>query len=119
MELEIVEPSLYLDRAPAQAAMLADAVLATHGLFVLFVVLGGFLVLVRPRLAWLHLPAAVWGALIEFAGWICPLTYLENWLRRRGDEPVTAPPELLGSVDLCDGQGRLSPRALGWARRSW
>jgi hypothetical protein len=52
--------------------------------FVLFVVLGGLLVLRWPRLAWLHLPAAVWGALIEFAGWICPLTPLENRLRRAG-----------------------------------
>lgn len=64
--------------------VLADAVLVAHGLFVLFVVLGGLLVLYRPRLAWLHLPAAAWGALIEFAGWICPLTHLENWLRVEG-----------------------------------
>lgn len=67
--------------------VLADAVLLLHGLFVLFVVLGGLLVLKWPRLAWLHLPAAAWGALIEFAGMVCPLTYLENWLRRRGGEP--------------------------------
>jgi hypothetical protein len=40
-------------------------------------------VLRRPRLAWLHLPAVVWGALIEFAGWVCPLTPLEKWLRER------------------------------------
>lgn len=33
---------------------------------------------------WLHLPAAMWGALIEFTGWICPLTPLENWLREAG-----------------------------------
>ena len=36
-----------------------------------------------PRVAYLHLPAAVWGALIELAGWACPLTPLEQWLRRR------------------------------------
>ena len=64
--------------------ILADAVLFLHLLFVLFVVLGGLLVLRWPRLAWLHLPAAIWGALIEFAGWICPLTDLENSLRWRG-----------------------------------
>ena len=40
----------------------------------------------RPRLAWLHVPAAVWGVLIEFAGWVCPLTPLENALRLRGGE---------------------------------
>lgn len=64
--------------------VLADAVLSLHALFVLFVVLGGLVVLRWPRLAWLHLPAAGWGALIEFGGWICPLTYLENWLRAKG-----------------------------------
>jgi hypothetical protein len=64
--------------------LLADAVVGVHVLFLLFVVLGGVLVLRRPRLAWAHLPCAAWGALIEFAGWICPLTPLENWLRRRG-----------------------------------
>lgn len=62
---------------------LADAVLVLHLAFILFIVLGGFLVLRRPRLAWLHLPATAWGAWIEFAGWICPLTPLENWLRAR------------------------------------
>jgi hypothetical protein len=61
---------------------LADLVLLVHAAFVLFVVLGGFAVHRWPRLAWVHLPAAAWGALIEFAGWICPLTPLENRLRR-------------------------------------
>jgi hypothetical protein len=61
---------------------LAEIVVGFHVGFVLFVVLGGLLVLRWPRVAWVHLPAAVWGALIEFAGWICPLTPLENRLRR-------------------------------------
>jgi Protein of Unknown function (DUF2784) len=61
---------------------LADAVLLVHLGFVLFVVLGGLLVLRWPRVAWLHLPAAVWGALIEFTGGVCPLTPLENHWRR-------------------------------------
>ncbi|MEP0546199.1 MAG: DUF2784 domain-containing protein [Rhodothermales bacterium] len=65
---------------------LADLVVVFHLAFVLFVVVGGLLVLRRPRLAWLHVPAAAWGALIEFAGWICPLTPLENRLRRLGGE---------------------------------
>jgi hypothetical protein len=39
-----------------------------------------------PRLAWLHVPAVAWGALTEFLGLVCPLTPLENWLRRRGGE---------------------------------
>jgi len=53
---------------------------------VLFVVAGGLLVLRWRRVMLLHLPAAAWGALIEFQGWICPLTPLENWLRRRGGQ---------------------------------
>ena len=64
------------------ARILADLVALIHFLFVLFVPLGGLLVLRWPRLAWVHVPAAVWGVLIEFAGWFCPLTPLENALRR-------------------------------------
>jgi hypothetical protein len=64
--------------------LLADATVALHLAFVVFVVAGGLLVLRWPRLAWLHVPAVLWGAFIEFAGWICPLTPLENWLRQRG-----------------------------------
>jgi Protein of Unknown function (DUF2784) len=65
---------------------LADLVLLAHAAFVLFVVFGGLVVLRRPRAAWAHLPAVAWGALVEFAGWICPLTLLENALRMRGGE---------------------------------
>jgi hypothetical protein len=67
-------------------SLLADAVVVLHLGFVVFVVAGGLLGLRWPRALWLHLPAAVWGALIELAGWICPLTPLENSLRRRGGE---------------------------------
>jgi len=63
---------------------LADLVVFLHAAFVLFVLLGGMAVLRWRRLAWLHLPAALWGAMIELGGWICPLTYLENHLRRMG-----------------------------------
>ena len=62
----------------------ADLVLIVHLAFVLFVVLGGLLVLRRPRLMWLHLPAVVWGTLIEFLGVFCPLTPLETMLRKLG-----------------------------------
>ena len=59
----------------------ADFVVAFHFTFVMFVVLGGLLVWKWPRVAWVHLPCAVWGALIELTGLICPLTPLEKWLR--------------------------------------
>ena len=66
--------------------LLADCLVLVHIGFVLFVVFGGFLVLRWPRLAWLHLPAAAWGAWIEAVGWICPLTPLENHFRQRAGE---------------------------------
>jgi hypothetical protein len=66
--------------------LLADLVVGLHVMFVAFVVLGGLLLLRWPALAWVHLPAAVWGALIEFAGWVCPLTPLEKSLRARAGE---------------------------------
>jgi len=67
---------------------LADLTVLLHLAFVLFVVLGGLAVLWRRKVLWLHIPAVLWGALIEFYGWICPLTPLENWLRIKGDEPA-------------------------------
>lgn len=68
------------------ARLAADLLVVLHLSFVLFVVCGGLLVLRRPRLAWLHLPWAVWGFVVEATGWICPLTPLENRLRRLGGE---------------------------------
>jgi hypothetical protein len=62
----------------------ADLVLIVHLAFVMLVVLGGLLVLRWPRVMWLHLPAVLWGAAIEFIGFVCPLTPLEVWLRKRG-----------------------------------
>ena len=70
------------------AGLSADAVVLLHLVFILFVALGGLLVLRWPRVAWAHLPAVVWGALIEFTGWICPLTPLENQLRAAAGDPA-------------------------------
>ena len=64
----------------------ADVVLVVHFAFVVFVVLGGLLALRWPRVAWVHVPVALYGAVIEFAGFVCPLTPLEVWLRRQGGE---------------------------------
>ncbi|MEO7986767.1 MAG: DUF2784 domain-containing protein [Gemmatimonadales bacterium] len=70
---------------PGTLGVLADALLVVHGAFVLFVVAGGLLVARWPRVAWAHLPAALWGAAIEFAGFTCPLTPLEQaWRRAAG-----------------------------------
>ncbi|MGQ2981533.1 MAG: DUF2784 domain-containing protein [Polaromonas sp.] len=63
---------------------LADAVLLAHLLFIVFAVGGGLLALRWSWMPWLHLPALAWGATVEFTGWICPLTPLENALRQAG-----------------------------------
>lgn len=68
--------------------LLANATVALHLTFVLFVVGGGLLVIRWPRLAWAHIPAAVWGAWVEFSGWVCPLTPMENWLRQQAGQAV-------------------------------
>jgi hypothetical protein len=65
---------------------LADTVLVIHLAFILFVLFGAFLVLKWRWAAWLHLPAAFWGAYVEFSGRYCPLTPLENNLRRLAGE---------------------------------
>jgi len=64
-------------------ALAAAAVLLLHLAFVLFVVFGALLVARRRMLAWLHLPAAAWGFIVESTGRGCPLTAWENLLRMR------------------------------------
>ena len=59
----------------------ADAIMAIHFLFIAFALFGSFLVLWKPWIVWLHLPALAWGAYIELSGSICPLTPLENHFR--------------------------------------
>ncbi len=69
------------------ARLLADLVVVLHLAFVLFAALGGFLVIRWRRVAWVHVPAFLWAGWIEIAGWVCPLTPLENLLREKGGEP--------------------------------
>ncbi len=71
---------------PSTALLLADAVLLLHLAFVLFVLFGGLLAIRWRAILRIHLPAVFWGAFVEFSGWICPLTPLENWLREQGGE---------------------------------
>jgi Protein of Unknown function (DUF2784) len=62
--------------------LLANTVVIVHVAFIAFVVLGGFVAWRWRRIAWLHIPTALYGATIEFVGWVCPLTPLENHFRR-------------------------------------
>lgn len=68
------------------AGWLADLVVVVHFLFIAFVVGGALLLFRWPRVAWVHLPAAAWGVFVEWSGRICPLTPLENSLRRTAGE---------------------------------
>jgi hypothetical protein len=79
--------------------LLADAVVLLHLAFVVFVLFGGLLVRWQPRMAWLHLPAASWGAAVEYGGWICPLTPLEHRLRSE-EQTADAVPDFIGEYVL-------------------
>jgi len=96
--------------------LLADAVLLLHLAFILFIVFGALLVWRFRWLGWLHVPAVIWAGVIEFTGWVCPLTPLENQLRRLGGEvgyaggfiehyllPVIYPPGLSHEIQLALG----------------
>jgi hypothetical protein len=115
--------------------LFADLIVLMHFAFVIFVVSGGLLALRWPRAAWLHLPAAAWGAAIEFFGWICPLTPLENALRQAGGAgayggdfvaryllPVLYPAGLTAQIQILLGIGVLviNIAIYGWvvAKRS-
>jgi len=108
--------------------VLADLVLVVHFLFIAFVVAGGFAAIRWPRLAWAHIPCFAWGALIEFAGWICPLTPLENDLRVASGQagysggfiehyllPVIYPGALTREIQIWLGLSVLALNALAYA----
>ena len=104
---------------------LADFIVLLHLAFILFVVLGGLLALRWRWVVWIHLPAALWGALVEFLGWLCPLTPLESTLRRAAGSPgysesfvdryllpVVYPSDLTREIQVLLGFGVLAANAL-------
>ncbi|MBI4754443.1 MAG: DUF2784 domain-containing protein [Betaproteobacteria bacterium] len=112
--------------------MLADLVVLIHLGFIVFVVFGGLLVLRWPRVAWVHLPAALWGAAVELGGWVCPLTPLENSLRAAAGQggyeggfvaryllPLIYPADLTRELQVLLGAGVLviNLALYGWALR--
>jgi hypothetical protein len=109
--------------------ILADILVGFHFLFIVFVVAGGFLTWRWRRAAWVHLPVALWGALIEFAGWICPLTPLENQLRRAAGEagyaggfiehyliPVVYPGDLTRDLQIALGIAVVAVNVVAYGR---
>ena len=102
------------------AGVFADVLVVLHFAFIVFVVLGGLLVWRWRWVAWLHVPAVLWGAAIEFVGGVCPLTPLENqWRVQAGESgyphsfieqylaPLIYPAGLTPSVQICLGAGVL------------
>jgi len=97
-------------------ALGADILLIIHLGFIVFVVLGGFLLLKWHWLIFVHFPAVLWGVMLEFQGWICPLTPLEQTLRQIGGQqgytggfiqhyllPLIYPPALEGDIQFILG----------------
>ena len=68
------------------AKLIADALVVLHFSFIVFVILGGLSALKWPRIALIHIPCAIWGVLIEFYGWICPLTHFEQYFRKTASD---------------------------------
>jgi hypothetical protein len=75
-----------MNTAQAPYQLLADLIVLVHVAFVIFAVLGGLLTLKWRCFLWIHPPAFIWAAIVEFLGWVCPLTPLENLLRRAGGQ---------------------------------
>ena len=116
------------------ARITADLLVVLHLAFIAFVVAGGFLALKWRRLIWVHIPCALWGAAIEFTGWICPLTPLENELRRSAGStayrgsfidhyimPLVYPEGLTNELQVVLGMGvvvvNVAAYMLVWRRR--
>lgn len=96
--------------------ILADLLVVIHLSFIVFVLLGAVLAFRWRWLMWIHLPVVAWGVFIEFSGRICPLTPLENVLRRKAGladyansfvehyvMPVVYPAELTRELQLLLG----------------
>ncbi len=111
------------------ASVLADIVMLLHFAFIVFVVAGASMLVRWPRLAWLHLPASLWGAYAVLSGTLCPLTPLENLLRQMAGEqgyagsyiehyllPLIYPPGLTRGVQLLLGVVVIGVNAWLYAR---
>ena len=113
-------------------ALLANSTFAVHLVFVVFVLVGGLLMLRWPRVAWAHIPCVLWATLVELLGWVCPLTPLEQAFRLRAGEgaygasflehyviPLLYPGALTRELQIALGLGLVLLNALtyGWVWR--
>ncbi|WP_085633244.1 MULTISPECIES: DUF2784 domain-containing protein [unclassified Pseudomonas] len=112
----------------------ADGLVLFHLLFILFVLFGGLLALKWRPVAWLHLPAATWGVLVEVLHLTCPLTYWENLMRHAAGQteyaggfiehyvwPIIYPAGLTPQIQLALGSVVLAVNLLVYGRliRRW
>jgi hypothetical protein len=65
---------------------LADVTMVVHFAFLAYVVTGGFLAWRWPRAIWAHLLVAGWGLSTVVFHLDCPLTWVEDWARRRAGD---------------------------------
>jgi hypothetical protein len=97
--------------------IIAEAAMLAHFFFLAFVAFGGFLAWIRPTLALLHIPVALYGLGIALIGWQCPLTHVENWGRvNAGQSPIASPgftEHYLGGVLYPSGQLELAHTGAG------
>jgi len=112
------------------AGLAADVIVLAHLGFILFVALGGILVVKWRKVAFLHLPCALWGVLIALGGWICPLTPLEMHFRQLAGQAgytgrfidhyvltIVYPAGLTREMQIAFGVIILSANLLVYARR--
>lgn len=65
---------------------LADVVVIIHWVIGGFFLMGAFAAGEHPWIALVHIPLAMWVCAAFIMGWVCPLTPLENWLRKAACE---------------------------------
>jgi len=118
---------------------LAEAVVAVHLLFILWVIGGVLVVRLHPKLQWVHIASLAYGIFIEVVPWPpCPLTVLEQMLVDRAgfaayhgsfllhylNEVVypSVPPDLLVALAVLFCAGNLVYYIFAWQKRkltSW
>ena len=69
-------------------SILSQLIVLLHFAFILFVIFGAFLVLRWHKIAWIHIPFALWGMGVEYFNIICPLTPWENHFRQLAGSTV-------------------------------
>ena len=70
---------------------LADTTVLLHLLWVLFLIGGSYWGRRHRPVMFVHAAGLAFSVILQFAGWYCPLTHLELWLRQRHDPALAYP----------------------------